>query len=205
MELNVVSSGQSENNSIQVSDVAFTCEFNEPLVHQVVVAYLAGGRAGTKAQKSRAEVRGGGSKPWRQKGTGRARAGSIRSPLWRKGGKTFAASPSDHSQKVNRKMYRAAMRSIFSELVRQERFIVVDDFTLSNPKTRELVEKLKLLNLNRVLIVSDEIDTNLMLASRNLYHVQVCGVDGINPANLIAYDHVLTTTNALKKIDGVLQ
>ncbi len=205
MELNLITPGQSENKSIQVADSAFACEFNEPLIHQVVVSYLAGARAGTKAQKTRAEVSGGGAKPWRQKGTGRARAGSIRSPIWRKGGKTFAAVPRDHSQKVNRKMYRAAMCSILSELARQNRLILVEDFSLPQPKTRDLVTKLKELNLEHVLIVSDKIDENLILAARNLHKIQICTADKINPANLIAFEHVLVTVNALKQIEGVLQ
>jgi len=211
VELNITTSSASENKSLQVSDAAFGCEFNEPLVHQVVVSYLAGARAGTKAQKTRAEVSGGGVKPWRQKGTGRARAGSIRSPLWRKGGKSFAAAPRDYSQKVNRKMYRAALRSIFSELARQARLVLVEEFTLTQPKTRDLVEKLKDIqkakdfNLDRVLIVSDNVDRNLILAARNLHKIQVCSAEKVNPANLIAFDHVLITVNALKHIEEAIQ
>jgi large subunit ribosomal protein L4 len=205
VELNIVTPESSESKSIQVSDATFGCGFNEALVHQVVVSYLAGARAGTKAQKTRAEVSGGGAKPWRQKGTGRARAGSIRSPIWRKGGKTFAATPRDFSQKVNRKMYRAALRSILSELARQERLVLVETFALEQPKTRELVQKLKVLNLEKVLIVSEEVDRNLILAARNLYKIQICTAEKVNPANLIAFDHVLMTVNALKQIEEVLQ
>ena len=164
---------QGASGSVDVADSAFSAEFNEPLVHQVVTAFLAGSRAGTKAQKNRARVRGGGSKPWRQKGTGRARAGTIRSPIWVGGGKAFAAAPRDHSQKVNRKMYRGAMQSILSELVRQDRLVVVEDFALSAPKTKELVGKLKDMKLDNVLIIRDEIDENLYLAARNLINVDV--------------------------------
>ncbi|HRE32534.1 MAG TPA: 50S ribosomal protein L4, partial [Candidatus Berkiella sp.] len=155
-------------NSIDVSEVTFGRDFNEPLVHQVVVALMAGARAGTKKQKTRAEVRGGGAKPWRQKGTGRARAGTIRSPLWRKGGVIFAATPRDHSQKVNKKMYRGAMSSILSELVRQERLHAVNEFSVDQPKTKVLLDKLKEFNLDRVLIVVDKLDENLYLSSRNV-------------------------------------
>lgn len=205
MELTIVSSDQTEKKLLNVSETIFNAKFNEPLIHQVVTAYLAGARAGTKAQKTRAEVRGGGIKPWRQKGTGRARAGSIRSPLWRKGGKIFAAETRDYSQKVNRKMYRAALRSIFAELVRQERLVLVEQFTLLEPKTRELVKKLTALNVGKVLIVSDSIDKNLILAARNVHTIQICAADKVNPANLISYDHVLMTVNALKQIEEVIQ
>lgn len=191
--------------TLQVSDDIFGREFNEPLVHQVVTAYLAGSRAGTKAQKTRAEVSGGGTKPWRQKGTGRARAGSIRSPLWRKGGKIFAAVPRDFSQKVNRKMYEGAMRSILSELVRQERLVILDEFSLSQPKTRDLLQKLESLKADHVLIVHENVDRNLMLAARNLHKVQVCSPEQVSPANLIAFDRVLITADALKQVEEKLQ
>jgi large subunit ribosomal protein L4 len=205
LQINVVIPGQSETKTLEVSDKTFGCEFNEALVHQVVVAYQAGARAGTKAQKTRAEVRGGGAKPWRQKGTGRARAGSIRSPIWRKGGKTFAATPRCYAQKVNRKMYQGAMRSIISELSRQERLVVVEDFLLDQPKTKMLLSKLNEFNLSSALLVSDNIDRNLILAARNLHNVLICSPEQITPANLLAFDKVLITTKAVKLIEEVLQ
>ncbi|NCO46459.1 MAG: 50S ribosomal protein L4, partial [Vibrio sp.] len=177
---------------------------NEALVHQVVVAYAAGARQGTRAQKTRSEVSGGGAKPWRQKGTGRARAGTIRSPIWRTGGVTFAAKPQDHSQKVNKKMYRGAMKSILSELVRQERLIVVDNFSVEAPKTKELLAKLKELELNDVLIVTGEVDENLFLAARNLYKVDARDVAGLDPVSLIAFDKVLMTAEAVKQVEEML-
>lgn len=191
-------------NSIDVSEVTFGREFNEPLVHQVVVALMAGARAGTKKQKTRAEVRGGGAKPWRQKGTGRARAGTIRSPLWRKGGVVFAATPRDHSQKVNKKMYRGAMSAILSELVRQERLHAVNEFVVDQPKTKVLLEKLKELKLERVLIVVDKLDENLYLSSRNVPSIAVKEASGVNPVQLLKYDHVLMTVDAIRKLEEVL-
>ena len=190
--------------ALQVSETTFGREFNEALIHQVVVAYANGARQGTRAQKSRSEVSGGGKKPWRQKGTGRARAGSIRSPIWRSGGVTFAARPQDHSQKVNKKMYRAALQSILSELVRQERLIVVEQFVIDAPKTKDLVAKLKGLELNDVLIVTPEVDENLFLAARNLYKVDVRDVTGLDPVSLIAFDKVLMTAEAVKQIEEML-
>ncbi len=190
--------------TVQVSEVAFGREFNEALVHQVVTAYLAGARAGTVQQKTRAEVRGGGKKPWKQKGTGRARAGSIRSPLWRGGGKTFAARPQDWSQKVNKKMYRGAICSILSELVRQGRLIVVDSFNVEAPKTKLLIEKLKSLNVNDALIVSDNIDENLVLAARNLYTVDIRDAIGCDPVSLIAFEKVIITVGAIKQFEELL-
>lgn len=187
-----------------VSEVAFGKEFNEPLVHQVVVAYLATGRQGTKAQKNRAAVSGGGKKPWRQKGTGRARAGTIRSPIWVGGGRTFAAQPRDFSQKVNRKMYRAALRCILSELVRQERLVVVDELTIEQPKTRLLATKLKELEAPRALIISDEVSENLFLAARNLPHVDVRDSQGVDPVSLVGFDKVVVTVAALKKLEEAL-
>ncbi len=186
---------------VDVSDGAFGAPFNEPLVHQVVVAYLAGARAGTKAQKTRAQVRGGGAKPWRQKGTGRARAGSIRSPIWRGGGVTFAATPRDFSQKVNRKQYRAAMRSILSELVRQERLLLCEEFKVEAPKTKELVNKLAPLVGKSVLIVTEEADMNLLLAARNLHSVEVSEARGVDPVRLVAYDAVIMTVPALRVVE----
>ena len=191
----------NKRSALQISDAAFGCAFNEALVHQVVTAYLAGGRAGTKAQKTTPQVRGGGAKPWRQKGTGRARAGSIRSPLWRGGGKIFAAVPVDHSQKVNRKMYRAAMRSIFSELLRQDRLVVVESLTVAEPKTRLLVEKLKALGADQALLVIDGADESLRRAARNLAHVELVGSDAVDPVNLIRFAKVIVTTDTLKKIE----
>lgn len=187
--------------SVQVSDVAFGKDFNESLVHQVVTAVMAAARAGTKAQKTRSDVSGGGIKPWKQKGTGRARAGSIRSPIWRGGGKVFAATPRDHSQKVNKKMYRGAMQSILSELVRQDRLVVVEDFGVEAPKTKELVSKLKGLNLDNVLIVRDEVDENLYLAARNLNTVDVRDVHAIDPVSLVRYEKVLMTVPAVKQVE----
>jgi len=197
--------GKASSKTIEVSDANFGGnEFNEALVHQVVTAYLAGARSGTRGTKNRAAVSGGGAKPWRQKGTGRARAGTSRSPLWRTGGMTFAVSPQDHSQKVNRKMYRTAIRNILSELVRQERLLVIDDITLDAPKTKQLAEKLKVLGLNNALIVVDELADNLFLASRNLRDISVCEAKRINPVLLVNCDKVLMTVNAVKQIEGML-
>jgi large subunit ribosomal protein L4 len=204
MELTLTVPGQDGASAMTVSDTTFGREFNESLVHQVVVAYLAGARAGTRAQKTRAEVRGGGRKPWKQKGTGRARAGTINSPIWRKGGVTFAAKPQDHSQKVNKKMYRGAIRSILSELVRQERLIVVESFALEAPKTKELNAKLKDLGLAEVLIVTDSVDENLYLAARNMHKVDVRDVAAIDPVSLIGFDKVLITVEAVKQLEEVL-
>jgi large subunit ribosomal protein L4 len=190
------------SGSVTVSDETFASPFNEALVHQVVTAYLAGARAGTRGQKTRAEVRGGGIKPWRQKGSGRARAGSIRSPLWRGGGKVFAAVPVDHSQKVNRKMYRAAMRSILSELVRQDRLLVVDAIGVEEAKTRVLLARFKELGLgDRALVVVDAIDEALYLAARNLRGVEIVDVISVDPVNLIRFEKVLVTAAALKQIE----
>jgi large subunit ribosomal protein L4 len=191
-------------SALQVSETTFGREFNEALVHQVVVAYAAGARQGTRAQKTRSEVSGGGKKPWRQKGTGRARAGTIRSPIWRGGGVTFAAQPQDHSQKVNRKMYRGAIQSILSELVRQDRLVVVEKFGVDAPKTKELLTKLQALDLKDVLIVTPEVEENLFLAARNLYKVDVRDVTGIDPVSLIAFDKVLMTADAVKQIEEML-
>lgn len=188
---------------VSVSEATFGREFNEDLVHQVVTAYFAGGRQGTKAQKSRADVSGGGGSRG-GKGTGRARAGTIRSPLWRSGGVTFAAQPRDHGQKVNRKMYRAALCSILSELARQERLVVVDDFAVSQPKTKELCGKLGALGLSNVLIVTDDVTENLWLSARNLHQVDVSDVAGIDPVRLIGFERVLMTVSAIKKLEEVL-
>ncbi|MEZ8144649.1 50S ribosomal protein L4 [Enterovibrio norvegicus FF-33] len=191
-------------DALTVSETTFGREYNEALVHQVVVAYAAGARQGTRAQKTRSDVRGGGAKPWRQKGTGRARAGTIRSPIWRSGGVTFAARPQDHSQKVNKKMYRGALKSILSELVRQDRLIVVDNFSVEAPKTKELIAKLKELELTEALIVTAEVDENLFLAARNLYKVDIRDAAGIDPVSLIAFDKVVMTAAAVKQVEEML-
>ncbi|CAI3132668.1 MULTISPECIES: 50S ribosomal protein L4 [Acinetobacter] len=188
-------------SAVELSEVAFGREFNEALVHQVVTAYLAGGRQGTRAQKSRADVSGGGKKPFRQKGTGRARAGSTRSPIWVGGGKTFAARPQDWSQKVNRKMYRGAMQCILAELVRQDRLVLVEEFAIAAPKTKELLAKLGDLNATRALIVTEAVDENLYLAARNLPHVDVVDATAIDPVSLIAFDKVVMSVAAAKKIE----
>lgn len=204
MELSVLKPGSSEASTVSVSDVAFAREYNEDLVHQVVTAYLAGARQGTRGQKSRAAVNGGGKKPWRQKGTGRARAGTSRSPIWRSGGVTFAAQTQDHSQKVNRKMYRAAMQSIMSELARQGRLMVVESLGVEAPKTRLLAKQLGEYGVDNVLIVSAEVDENLYLAARNLHMVDVRDVDGIDPLSLIGHEKVMVTVDAVKKIEEML-
>ena len=204
MELNVVKPGNEAAGTVAVSETNFAREYNEALVHQVVTAYLSGARQGTRAQKTRSEVAGGGKKPWRQKGTGRARAGTIRSPIWRSGGVTFAAKPQDHSQKVNRKMYRAAMRSILSELARTDRLMIVETLDVEQPKTKLLVETLKGYGVDNVLIVADSVDKNLYLASRNLHKVDVRDVEGADPVSLIAYDKVMITVDAVKKFEEAL-
>jgi len=185
---------------INVSDATFGREFSEALVHQVVTAYLSGARAGTKAQKSRSTASGGGRKPWRQKGTGRARSGTIRSPIWRGGGRTFAATPRDHSQKVNRKMYRSALQAIFSELVRQERIVVVDSLELAKPRTKALIAQLAELGFEKGLIVMNESNENVFLASRNIPGVYMLDVSGIDPVSLVAAEKVLITVDAIEKI-----
>ena len=199
MNLNTVT-----GSAVELSDVAFGREFNEALVHQVVTAYLAGGRQGSRAQKTRGEVSGGGKKPWLQKGTGRARAGSIRSPIWVGGGRAFAAKPQDWSQKVNRKMYRGAMQCILAELIRQDRLVLVDDISISAPKTKELIAKLKDLNAPKALIVTNEVDENLYLAARNIPYVSVLGSTEVDPVSLIAFDKVIMSVAAAKEIEGVL-
>ncbi|KGQ46145.1 50S ribosomal protein L4 [Gallibacterium anatis] len=191
-------------SALTVSETTFGREFNEALVHQVVVAYAAGARQGSRAQKSRAEVSGSGKKPWRQKGTGRARSGDIKSPIWRSGGVTFAAKPQDHSQKVNKKMYRGAIKSILSELVRQDRLVVVEKFEVEAPKTKALVQKLKQMALDDALIITANVDENLYLAARNLYKVDVRDVQGIDPVSLIAFEKVVMTVDAVKQIEEML-
>ncbi|MBL8199848.1 MAG: 50S ribosomal protein L4 [Chromatiales bacterium] len=186
--------------SLEVSDDAFGAKFNEALIHQVVTAYMAGGRAGTKAQKTRAEVRGGGRKPFKQKGSGRARAGTTRGPIWVGGGRAFAARPRDYTQKVNRKMYQAAMRSVLSELVRQDRLVVVDAIEMAKPKTKDLVKYLQGFNLDQVLILVEEGQDNLRLSARNLPSVEVLDVRELNPVSLVRFGKVLATSGALKAV-----
>lgn len=196
MELQIQNGG-----TVTVSDKAFGRDFNEPLVHQIVTAYLAGGRSGTRAQKTRSDVSGGGAKPWRQKGTGRARAGTTRSPVWRHGGVTFAARPQDHSQKVNRKAYRAGIASIFSELARQGHLVVTESLTLEEPKTKAMLKLLEGYGLSDVLIITEDVSENLYLASQNLPTVDVCDVAGVDPVSLIGYRNVLMTVDALKRVE----
>lgn len=214
MEIGVISATKkNHSDKLDISDQVFGQEFNESLVHQVVTAYLAAGRAGTHAQKTRAEVSGGGAKPWKQKGMGRARAGTIRSPIWRTGGKTFAACTQDYSQKVNRKMFRGALRAIFSELIKQNRLIVIDKMTVEQPKTKMLINKLHSLQTKEtdskntqknILIVAETIDTNTMLASRNIPVVSVCNRGNLSPVDLISHDMVIIESEALKKIEETL-
>ncbi len=204
MELALTVPGKKTRKKISLPDEAFAREFNEPLVHQTVVTYLAGARQGSVRQKNRSEVRGGGRKPWRQKGTGRARAGTIRSPIWRGGGLAFAARPRDYGKKLNRKMYRSAMRCIVSELIRQQRLIVVDDFSLESHKTKELVGKLREFELDNVLIITGEVERNLYLAARNLHKVDVLDAQAIDPVSLIGFDKVLCTVAAMKQMEGML-
>ena len=206
MNLNISEPGKGiTDKAVDVSEATFGRQYNEALVHQVVVAFMAGSRQGSRAQKTRSEVNGGGRKPFRQKGTGRARAGTIRSPIWRGGGVTFAARPKDHSQKVNKKMFRGAMQSILSELIRQDRLIVTEDFVVDAPKTKQVQARLKELSLENVLIVVEDLDSNLYLAARNLKKVEVIDVQGVNPVNLIGFDKVLFTVGALKKAEEMLE
>ncbi len=192
-------------SSVTVSDDIFARSFNEPLVHQAITAYLAGARSGTKANKSRSDVRGGGAKPWRQKGTGRARAGTSNSPLWRSGGVTFAARPRNYRQKLNKKMVRAAYASMFSELIRQECLHVIKEFSVTEPKTKQAVTQLQKLKLTSALIITDQADENLYLSVRNLPHVEVTEVEGIDPVSLFRHKDVVVTKDALKAIEGWLQ
>jgi large subunit ribosomal protein L4 len=203
MELPIKNANGMATGQLTVTEEVFARPFNEPLVHQIVVAYQAGGRAGTRAQKTRAEVRGGGAKPWRQKGTGRARAGSSRGPIWRGGGVTFAAKPQDHSQKVNKKMYRAAICSIFSELLRQDRLLVVEALDLPEIKTKQMIAQLTMLGLagqRRVLLISEEIDLNLYLSARNLGNVALSDVAGLDPVSLVGADTVVITAGAVQRV-----
>jgi len=191
----------NSKEKITVSDAVFAADYKQSLVHQLVTAYMAAGRAGTKAQKNRSAVRGGGAKPWRQKGTGRARAGTIRSPIWRSGGVTFAAQPRDYSQKVNRKMYRSGIRSIVSELARNDRLVIVEDITVDAAKTKQLLGKLVDLGVSKTLIVTETGDEKLYLSARNLPNVEVSDVAGLNPVNLVRYEHVVVTVGAVRAIE----
>ncbi len=190
------------SKNVDVSDSVFSVPYNESLVHQVVNAVLSGGRAGTKSQKNRSQVSGGGAKPWSQKGTGRARAGTIRSPIWVGGGRTFAAKPRDFSQKINRKMYRASMRSVFSELFRQRRIVVVEKLEINQPKTKELLKLLKKLDLDDVLIISEAFDENLYLSGRNAKNIDICDINSISPVSLMKRKKVLMCVDTLKLIEG---
>lgn len=200
MQINV----HGTKETLELADASFAARFNEPLIHQVVTAYLAGGRSGTKAQKSRSDARGGGIKPWRQKGTGRARAGTSRSPVWVGGGRAFAARPRDHSQKVNRKMYRAALRSMWSELLRQDRILLTREIEVSAPKTKELKGLLEKLGLERALIVVEGFDENLWLAARNLPYVNVLEARSVDPVSLASAEKVVLTAAAAKLLEEQL-
>jgi large subunit ribosomal protein L4 len=204
MQLNVTTEKKGKGENLQISDAVFAHAYNETLVHQVVTAYLAKARAGTHATKTRAQVSGGGAKPWRQKGTGRARAGSNRSPLWRGGGMTFAKQPRNYAQKVNRKMYRAAMRSMWSELIRQDRLLVVDSLEMGEIKTKQLFAKLNNLGAPNALIVTASEDAKLILAARNLPHVDVCTAGQVTPLGLVAFDKVIVQSSALRQIEEAL-
>lgn len=192
---------QDALGQLEVSESVFGQSYNETLIHQLVTRYLAGARAGTKAQKTRSDVSGGGAKPWRQKGTGRARSGSTRSPIWRTGGVAFAARPRSYDQKLNKKMFRAGIRSILSELLRQDRLVVSSDMSVEAPKTKLLMEKLKDLDGKRILILVEAVDENLMLASRNIPYVEVIEAINLSPVLLVSADKVIATPGALKKIE----
>lgn len=204
VNLTMHKAGKKRPGKVQVSEDVFGVAFNEALIHQVLTAFMAGSRTGTKAQKNRSEVRGGGKKPWRQKGLGRARAGTIRSPIWRGGGATFAAKPRSYAKKVNKKMYRGAMRSILSELIRQERLRCIDEFKIDEPKTKIAKEKLSELGLEEVLIITDEVTENLYLSTRNIPLVDVIDTSEINPYSLIGFENVLITQNAVEKVESLL-
>jgi large subunit ribosomal protein L4 len=203
MELNL-STPEGAKGALEVSEATFGREFNADLVHQAVTAYLAGARQGTRAQKTRSDVSGGGKKPWKQKGSGRARAGTIRSPIWRGGGVTFAARPQDHTQKINKKMYRAAMQCILSELARTDRLVVVEQFDVETPKTKALLAKLAAFDAKHVLIVTEAVSENLYLASRNVHTVEVCDAVSANPVSLVHREKVIVTVEALKKFEEML-
>ena len=204
MKLNVLNENGAAGTGIEVSDKVFGASFNEPLIHQVVTAYLAGGRQGTRGQKNRSAVSGGGAKPWRQKGTGNARAGTSRSPIWRGGGKTFPAKTQDFSQKVNKKMHKAALCSILSELARQDRLIAIDSISVDAPKTKALAEKLNKLNANDALILTVDADKNLALSARNMKAVDVNTVSGVDPVSLVRHEKVILTKDAAKRFEEML-
>ncbi len=204
MKVKVLNLKTNKSTSQEVSDVVFDRDYNESLVHQITTAFLAGGRSGSKAQKNRSEARGGGKKPWKQKGTGRARAGTTRSPIWRSGGVTFAAQPRNFTQKINKKMYKGAISVIFSELLRTDRLKFVSELDVNKPKTKNITSLMKSLEVKDVLLLTDELDENLYLSSRNLYHVGVCDAQSIDPVSLIGYENVVMTKAALKKIEAML-
>ncbi len=204
MKVKVLNLKTNKSTSQEVSDDVFNRDYNESLVHQITTAFLAGGRSGSKAQKNRSEARGGGKKPWKQKGTGRARAGTIRSPIWRSGGVTFAAQPRNFTQKVNKKMYKGAISVIFSELLRTDRLKFVSEIDASEPKTKNITSLMKSLEVKDALLLTDELDENLYLSSRNLYHVGVCDTQSIDPVSLIGYENVVMTKAALKKVEAML-
>ena len=204
MKVKVLNLKTNKSTSQEVSEDIFGRDYNESLVHQITTAYMASGRSGTKAQKNRSAVSGGGKKPWKQKGTGRARAGTSRGPIWRSGGVTFAAKPRDFSQKVNKKMYKGAISVIFSELLRKDRLKVVSDLEIKEPKTKNITSLMKSLDLKDALLMTDELDENLYLSSRNLYHVGVCDTQSIDPVSLIGYENVVLTKAALKKVEAML-
>ncbi len=191
----------TDGKAVELSDAVFADEYNETLVHQAVVTYMAGGRSGTKAQKNRSDVSGGGAKPWRQKGTGRARAGTSRGPIWRSGGVTFAARPRDYSKKLNKKMYRSAMRSILSELVRSDSLVIVEDFGIAEPKTKSMISKLSALDVStNALLVSEDIDQVLMKSSNNIPNCECVSVASLNPVSLVSHDNVVMTSSAVAKV-----
>jgi large subunit ribosomal protein L4 len=204
MKVKVLNLKTNKSTSQEVSEDIFGRDYNESLVHQITTAYMAGGRSGTKAQKNRSAVSGGGKKPWKQKGTGRARAGTSRGPIWRSGGVTFAAQPRNFVQKVNKKMYKGAISVILSELLRKDRLKVVSDLEIKEPKTKNITSLMKTLDLKDALLMTDELDENLYLSSRNLYHVGVCDTQSIDPVSLIGYENVVLTKAALKKVEAML-
>ena len=204
MKVKVLNLKTNRSTSQEVSDGIFDRNYNESLVHQITTAYMAAGRSGSKAQKNRSAVRGGGKKPWRQKGTGRARAGTSRGPIWRSGGVTFASQPRSYTQKVNKKMYKGAISVILSELLRTDRLKVVSELDITEPKTKNITSLMNSLNIKDALLMTDELDENLYLSSRNLYHVGVCDTQSIDPVSLIGYDNVVMTKAALKKVETML-
>ena len=204
MKVKVLNLKTNKSTSQEISDVVFDRDYNESLVHQITTAYMASGRSGSKAQKNRSDVSGGGKKPWKQKGTGRARAGTTRSPIWRSGGVTFAAQPRNFTQKINKKMYKGAISVIFSELLRTDRLKFVSEIDASEPKTKNITTLMKSLEVKDALLLTDELDENLYLSSRNLYHVGVCDTQSIDPVSLIGYENVVMTKAALKKVEAML-